>query len=221
MAAVPAAPDPRPVVAAFDVDGTLTARDCVVPFLRRVAGAPRVVLGLLVRLGPFVAAVARRDRDRIKALATHAAFAGRPSAAVEQAGADFADEVARHGLRPDTVARLAWHRAAGHTTVLVSASYGAYLRPLAASLGVDGVVCTELEVGADGCCTGKLVGGNCRGQAKVARLHDWLAAGQGGRAGVVLWAYGDSAGDRELLADADHAVWAKDVVAPAASDGAA
>ena len=26
------------VVAAFDVDGTVTTRDCVVPFLRRVAG---------------------------------------------------------------------------------------------------------------------------------------------------------------------------------------
>ena len=215
MAAVPAAPDPRPVVAAFDVDGTLTARDCVVPFLRRVAGAPRVVLGLLVRLGPFVAAVARRDRDRIKALASHAAFAGRPSVAVEQAGTAFAGDVERSRLRPDTVARLAWHRRAGHTTVLVSASYGAYLRPLAASLGVDGVVCTELEVGADGSCTGMLVGGNCRGREKVRRLHEWLADGHGGRAGVVLWVYGDSAGDRELLADADHPVWAKDVVLPA------
>src|SRR5215510_540176 len=28
----------RPVVAAFDVDGTLTTRDCVTPFLRRAAG---------------------------------------------------------------------------------------------------------------------------------------------------------------------------------------
>ena len=29
---------PRPVVAAFDVDGTLTTRDCVVPFLYRAGG---------------------------------------------------------------------------------------------------------------------------------------------------------------------------------------
>ena len=32
----------------------------------------------------------------------------------------------------------------------------------------------------------------------------WLDEHHGGRAAVELWAYGDSAGDRELLADADH-----------------
>jgi phosphatidylglycerophosphatase C len=221
MAAVPAPSDSRPVVAAFDVDGTLTRDDCVVPFLRRVAGAPRVALGLLVRCGPVVAALARRDRDRFKELATHAAFAGRPVAAVEQAGTELAADIERSGLRPDTAARLAWHRGAGHATVLVSASYGAYLRPLAAAIGVDGVVASELEVAADGRCTGMLVDGNCRGPEKVRRLHDWLAAHHGGRHGVVLWAYGDSDGDRELLADADHPVWAQDVVLTAAPEGSA
>jgi hypothetical protein len=29
---------PRPVVAAFDVDRTVTTRDCVVPFMRHVDG---------------------------------------------------------------------------------------------------------------------------------------------------------------------------------------
>jgi len=213
MAAVPEPIDvPRPVVAAFDVDGTLTVDDCVVPFLRKVAGGPQVALGLLARFGPVAAGLARRDRDRLKALVSHAAFAGRPVTDVEQLAIVFAADVARRGLRPDTAARLAWHRASGHATVLVSASYGAYLRPLAARLGVDGVVSTELEVAADGRCTGRIVGGNCRGPEKVARLHAWLDEHHGGRAAVELWAYGDSAGDRELLADADRPQWAKDVL---------
>ena len=72
MAAVPEPGDlPRPVVAAFDVDGTVTIGDCVVPFLRMVAGTPRVAGGHAApRSVPFLAALAHRDRDRVKALAS-------------------------------------------------------------------------------------------------------------------------------------------------------
>jgi phosphatidylglycerophosphatase C len=194
-------------VAAFDVDGTLTTRDCVVPFLRRVAGGRRLVAALAGQLHRSLPALARRDRDRLKELATAAVFTGRPLAEVEAAAAGFAAEVASSWLRPDVVGMLDRHRFAGDAVVLVSASYGVYLRPLGADLGVDGVLGTELEVGADGTCTGRLDGGNCRGAVKVTRLHRWLDAGRGGRGAVTLWAYGDSRGDEELLADADHPCW--------------
>jgi phosphatidylglycerophosphatase C len=78
------------------------------------------------------------------------------------------------------------------------------------ALGVDAVLATRLA--ADGeTFTGALVGENCRGPEKLRRLDEWLAARvgvEGGRNGVELWAYGDSAGDRELLEVADHPVWA-------------
>jgi phosphatidylglycerophosphatase C len=41
----------------------------------------------------------------------------------------------------------------------------------------------------------------------VVRLHAWLDEKAGGRSGAHVTAYGDSAGDRELLADADVAHW--------------
>jgi phosphatidylglycerophosphatase C len=207
-------PSSRPVVAAFDVDGTVTSRDCVVPFLRRVAGTGAVAVGLGRVAHRVLPALARRDRDTLKALASRVAFHGRPAADVEAAGQAFAVEIERQRLRPDVAERVAWHRLAGHDVVLVSASYGAYLRPLGAALGAVGVVCTELEVGSGGCCTGVLVGGNCRGAEKVRRLHAWLDERGGRREAVELWAYGDSAGDRELLADADHPVWAKGALPP-------
>jgi phosphatidylglycerophosphatase C len=68
------------------------------------------------------------------------------------------------------------------------------------------VLATRLAVDDDGRCTGALDGANCRGPEKVRRLHAWLDESHGGRRGVVVWAYGDSTGDRELLADADHPV---------------
>jgi len=73
-----------------------------------------------------------------------------------------------------------------------------YLVPLAPRLGVDHVIrCSLAE--EDGVLTGVLVGGNVRGPEKVRRLQSWLD----GEA-VELWAYGDSSGDDELLALADH-----------------
>ena len=197
-------------VAAFDVDGTLTMRDCVVPFLRRVAGLPTLAWGVATAAPTSVPALIRRDRDTLKAVATRAAFRGRGAAAVAELADRFAAEVADGWLRDDTVASLRRHQAAGSATVLVSASYAVYLRPLAAELGVDAVLATELEVGPDGRLTGSLRGHNCRGPEKVRRLHAWLDERAGGRSAVTVTAYGDSAGDRELIADADHAHWVAD-----------
>jgi phosphatidylglycerophosphatase C len=195
------------VVAAFDVDGTVTSRDCVVPFLRRVAGTGPLAVRLGMSIHRLVPALTRRDRDRLKVLATQAVFTGRPIAEVDALGEAFAERIARQWLRTDTLDRMRWHAAEGHLVVFVSASYGTYLRPLAGRLAVGGVVATELEVDGDGRCTGALIDGNCRGREKARRLHDWLDANYGGREAVELWAYGDSPGDRELLALADKPVW--------------
>ncbi len=194
-------------IAAFDVDGTLTRRDCVVPFLRRVAGISPIALSLARSARSTVPAAMRRDRDLLKAAATRAAFTGRRRADVEALAEVFALEVADSWLREDTVADLRRHRDAGDVTVMVSASYGVYLRPLGALLGVDAVLATEIAADDGGRYTGELAVPNCRGPEKVRRLHDWLDAHHGGRGGVHLTAYGDSPGDRDLLGDADVARW--------------
>jgi len=134
--------DPRPAVAVFDVDGTLTTGDCVLPFLRRAAGA-RLASTVLRHPLALAAGLVRRDRDRLKALAC-ASLAGRPVAEVDRLGTEFASEVAASRLRDDTSARLRRHQELGHTVVLASASLDPYLLPLARLLGVEEVVCTTL-----------------------------------------------------------------------------
>ena len=74
------------VVAAFDVDGTVTTRDCVVPFLRRVAGTAPMSARLALSIHRLAPALARRDRDALKALATRAVFTGRRNTDIENAG---------------------------------------------------------------------------------------------------------------------------------------
>lgn len=193
--------NPKYVVAAFDVDGTLTRRDCVIPFLVRVGGRRALVVSLIRRPLASLGALARRDRDTLKEIVVGGVLAGRAVDEVDRVAVAFAADVHRRGLRPDVVERLRWHQAAGHRTVLVSASLGVYLRPLAALLGVDAVLATEVET-ADGAYGWRLVGGNCRAAVKAERLAAWLRAMD--VEGAEVWAYGDSNGDRELLACAHH-----------------
>lgn len=199
---MPETPVSRPVVAAFDVDGTLTTAECVRPFLRRAVGW-RLAVALARQPLALLQALARRDRDRLKELAC-TAFAGKDAAALDRLGAEFARTFVLPRLREDTSARLRRHRELGHTVLLASASLETYLAPLGAELGLDGVVCTRLERDASGRLTGRLVGANCRGPEKARRVREWLA--EAGLEDAELWAYGDSAGDDELLAAADHPV---------------
>lgn len=210
----------RTVVVAFDFDGTLTRADSVVPFLRLAGGRRRLVLGLARRAPSVGLAAARRDRDRLKALATDAALRGMPRTRLDEIARRHGRAIAVGGLRDDVVARLGWHLEQGHQVVIVSASYEPYVRVVGEALGVGGVLATRLAVDAAGLCTGDLDGPNCRAREKVNRLQHWLTTQALTRDTVELWAYGDSRGDRELLAWADHPVWVHgtlDSVAPASA----
>ena len=192
------------VIAAFDVDGTLTTRDCVRPFLERAAGRRRVITSMLRRPFATVVAAVRRDRDRFKEIIVGGSLRGKSIADVETIGEQFAQYILVNWLRPDTLRRLRWHQQAGHRIVLVSASLAAYLRPLALRLGIDDVLCTDSTRAGDR-YGDRLAGLNCRAAEKRRRLEQWLEERRWVHAEV--WAYGNSAGDRELLARADHAVW--------------
>jgi HAD superfamily hydrolase (TIGR01490 family) len=191
----------RRAVAAFDFDGTITRRDCLGPFLASVVGTGRLRRALAWRAPVLAAAlVGLGDRDREKERLLRSLLRGRSVREVEAAGAAFAADLARtRPFRDEALEQIAWHRARGHDVVVVSASLDVYLEPLAPELGIDHVICTRLARAGDR-LTGLLDGPNVRGPEKAGRLRAWL-----GDAPAEIWAYGDSAGDRELLALADHA----------------
>src|SRR4051812_40921465 len=166
-----------------------------------MAGRRRVAGALAVQWPRIAAALAGLgDRDAAKVALVGRLLTGMPAATVAEAVQAFASRLERR-LRPDMVEQLQWHQAEGHRTVIVSASLAVYLEPVGRRLAVDEVLATDLAVGDDGRLTGGLVGANVRGPEKACRLGAYLAA-----AGeeCELWAYGDSKGDRELLAMADH-----------------
>ncbi len=185
-------------IAAFDFDGTLTQRDTLVPFLARACGLPALTRSLR-RVGPVAA---RRDRDATKAVLLHELLAGREAAWLERQGRQYAASLDAR-LRPEMVEQLAWHRNEGHELVIVSASMRAYLDPFAEKHGFHHVIAVEMEVGPTGRLTGRLAHPNVRGPEKAVRLQAWLD----GDVPELLWAYGNSSGDTELLAMADAPVW--------------
>ena len=187
-------------LAAFDFDGTLARRDTLMPFLVRATSVAKVTAALAAQAPSWVRD--RSDRDGPKARVIERLLAGDDPARLDQLGRRYATDLTRL-LRPEMLERVAWHRAEGHELVIVSASLRTYLEPLAAALGFDHVIAVELEVGPDGRLTGNLAGPNVRGPEKAIRLRAWL----GHREPEAMWAYGDSSGDVELLAMADHPTW--------------
>ncbi|MFA6903705.1 MAG: HAD family hydrolase [Gallionellaceae bacterium] len=191
----------KPVVAAFDFDGTLTRRDTLFPFLLQVAGHVKL-FNKIIYLSPVMAGYAlgiiRNDIAKVKVLRSF--LANMEMTRVQQFALQYAKQKLPGLLRPEAMQRLAWHKQQGHRCVVVSASLELYLRPWAAEAGFDDVLGSRLEELDNGRTSGRLLGENCFGPEKMRRLETLL----GPREGYTLYAYGDSRGDKELLSAADY-----------------
>jgi len=218
-----------PVVAAFDFDGTLTSGGSVWPFLVTMVGWRRVLAAAVAVMGKLAAAalLGGGHADEAKEALFRRTLTGLPVDDTATRAAAFGRAHYRRHARADVRARMEWHRARGHRLLIVSASLESYLDAVGRDLGVDAVVATRLAVDDDGRLTGGYDGRNCRGQEKIERVRQWMAqsmtgpmtgpmmesktgptAGSTGAAALtaVLWAYGNSKGDRQLLSGADIGV---------------
>jgi phosphatidylglycerophosphatase C len=191
----------RPVgVAAFDFDGTLVRRDSFPRFLTFLMGRPQFVRTLAASSLSMYTAYGRSGRDGAKAALLSRTVAGLPARTVALAGEMFAHTLVRE-VRPKMAEIMRWHDLRGHRRILVSASLAEYLEPFGRVTGFDRVIATRLEVDEMGLLTGRMDGGNVRAAEKALRLAEEVTANS------EIWAYGDSGGDEELLALADHPVW--------------
>lgn len=193
-------PRPGPVVAAFDFDGTITTADSLCAFLRHARGDSRFAVGV-ARACPwlfaFLGGACSRDASKARFLA--ATLGGLSREQLEHAAQRFVAQGLPAMIRPEMAARLQEHRRLGHRLVLVSASPSFYLKVWAAQHGFEAVLATELEFTETG-FSGRLASPNCWGPEKARRLQQWF----GGETPGMLYAYGDTRGDREMLAMADR-----------------
>lgn len=189
---------PQPTIAAFDFDGTLTWCDTLLPFLRRAVGRTAFWRGLTL-LMPILIDFRRgriSNTETKETVISHF-LDGMDVSRLRDVAHGFAADGIPPLLRSRALATLAWHQDQGHRIILISASPEIYLRAWAETRGIDAVIGTRLAR-VDGRVTGRLDGANCYGAEKVRRLREVA----GDLTGVRVYAYGDSAGDRELLATA-------------------
>lgn len=188
----------RPLVA-FDFDGTLTVRDSFKAYLRWRSGPVRYGVGL-ARLAPAALAyLVHKDRGRIKAQAVGEFLKGVDRERLVEETRAFAEEIAPRFLRPDALAAWRRWRAEGAELVIVTASPREVVAPFAERLGADRLIATELLFDAQDRVAGPFATPNCRGPEKVARLESVY-----GRGVTLKAAYGDTSGDREMLAIAEE-----------------
>jgi HAD superfamily hydrolase (TIGR01490 family) len=184
-------------IVAFDFDGTLTTRDTLLMFILHARGIGAFIRGFLYRL-PLIIMMKMRlyPNYQAKQKVFSYFFKGMTLEQFNMLCQRFTD-THRHLLRPEGMKTLKEAQATGAEVLIVSASIDNWVQPFFPYVKVLG---TQIEV-EDGRLTGRFLTKNCYGQEKVNRIKELYPH----REEYHLTAYGDSNGDRELLAFADEA----------------
>ena len=193
----------QPWVALFDLDGTLTWRDTLLPFLLGfLRRRPYKGLGLW-RL-PFALASYWQDRDHgiLKSRVIRMIMGGERRSVIDAWAEAFVDNLKpKQRFRPLALAVVEAHRAAGDHLVLMSASPDLYVPLIGRLLKFEQTLCTEVEWQGDR-LDGHLKTPNRRGEEKLRCMT--LLREQ--YRGLPIIAYGNSASDLDHMRNADRAL---------------
>ena len=181
-------------LALFDFDGTISSRDSFLHFMSWV-DQYRLLL-TMVRRFPQVLLfkMGRYPNQRLKEIFLTDMFGGQSRDSWGRDAEEFCTRKVPSMIRAAFWERHRYHAGEGHTMVVVTATPRLILEPWCRRNAMQ-IIGSELETGPDGSLTGRLVGSNCMGKEKVARISEQfdLAAHQ------ELFAYGDTAGDLPML----------------------
>ena len=209
----------------FDFDGTLTHTDTLLAFIRFACGPVRMCMGFAL-YAPLLVLMKLKLYPNYKAKQKVFAhfFRGMTLARFDALCTAFAQH-SEHLLRPAARSFIDTVRPEAYAMAIVSASIDNWVRPFAelylqSSNSQDNsqnnsqdnsqdpnpalpiiVLGTKVEVDAAGCLTGRFSTPNCYGPEKVRRIEAvWPHREQ-----YEVSAFGDSRGDKEMLAYADQA----------------
>ncbi len=199
----------KTLIAIYDMDKTVTRRATYNGFLAhmalrrapwRLAMLPALPIALLLYL------LKVWDRRRLKEF-SQTLLIGRRVHRSEFAQhlESHADLVIGKNVYPQLRARVAQEKAAGYRHIMATASYRLYVEAIAAKLGFDDVIATDLATDDSGHVLADIDGHNCYDSAKLDKVIEWMT-GQGlNRSDCYIRAYSDHVSDAPLLQYADEA----------------
>ena len=181
-------------LALFDFDGTITTREMFRPFIEFAVSPRRRTFGGAL-LAPMVAGykLGWVSPNRMRRSAVRFGFRGVPEAYALAQGELFAREVLPGVLRPQALERIQWHKEQGDRVVVVSGALDVYMSHWCRTHELE-LVCSRLE-SRDGRLTGRYRGEQCVNAEKARRVRDAYDLA----AYPVIYAYGDTPEDRDLL----------------------
>lgn len=186
----------------FDFDGTLTTSDTLLEFIKYAKGRGRFLMVFLM-YSPLLVLMKLHLYPNWKAkqqIFAHL-FAGMRIEKFDALCRGFAEE-SQHLLRPKGITLMHEALVAEAQVFIVSASIDNWVRPFFDIRNLKGVqvLGTQIEV-EDGKLTGRFKSNNCYGKEKVHRIAEVLKSFE--RSEYEIEAFGDSRGDKEMLAFAD------------------
>jgi len=182
-------------LALFDLDGTITTKDSFIDFMIYAVGYPRFISGGLVLLPGVIRYFLKKIKnDKFKEMVLTQYYKGWETEKFENLAQDYSRNQLPKIMKKVALDRISWHQKEGHRVVIVSASMRRWLKPWCDDHGLE-LISTELE-SRDGKITGKLSTPNCYGPEKVIRIKAFLNLDEY----EFVYAYGDSSGDKEMLA---------------------
>jgi HAD superfamily hydrolase (TIGR01490 family) len=190
----------------FDLDKTVIARSSTFAFSRPLYQGGLINRRTVLRsaYAHVVFLLAGADHDQMERMRSYLSsmVAGWKVQQVREIVAETLVDLIQPAVYAEAVALIDEHHAAGRDVVIVSASGGELVEPIAAMLGADEVIATRMVV-EDGRYTGA-VAFYAYGENKAAAVRDLAAAR--GYALDDSYAYSDSATDVPMLAAVGHPV---------------
>jgi HAD superfamily hydrolase (TIGR01490 family) len=175
LAEIAAGPSGSQIGAFFDLDGTLIAGYSAVTFaqeqLRRF-DVSLVEVADLVRAWLDVG-LQRAEEETLVATAVRA-LGGRDEAAVSELSQRLFEKRLAGSIHPEARDLVQTHQRQGHTVAIASSATRYQVEPLARDLGIEHVLCTELEVVA-GRLTGRVKGPILWGRGKAEAVARFAA----------------------------------------------